>query len=355
MKKITLLLALLATATAGMAQRYTVSGKAPEAGKTVRLFHLEAERDSAVVAPDGTFRFEGDAGGKPFAKIELDGHRAFLVLDGDVQVDFNTRTTSGTAENKLMDELEKRMRPHSDAADALMKPLVEHIKAGKSRQDPEFLQGYEKMMTHVREMAGEIKKTVLAHPDRIFAAPHVAEMAQLFDEGDMVEMHAAGAAIFKTNLLKPIASELAAMSRRAVGQPFIDLKMHNPDGMVRSLSDFCGKGNYVLIDFWASWCGPCRAEMPAVKALYDKYKSKGFDIVGVSFDQDKNAWTGAIKKLGLDWHHISDLKGWQCAAAEAYGIRGIPATALIAPDGKIAAFGLRAEGLAEKLKEIYGE
>ena len=96
--------------------------------------------------------------------------------------------------------------------------------------------------------------------------------------------------------------------------------------------------------------------MPAVKALYDKYHAtKGFDVVGLSFDQKKEAWVACIQRMDLPWHHLSDLKGWKCVAAQVYGVNSIPFTLLIGPDGRIVAAGLDAEGLAKKLAEIYGE
>ena len=107
-----------------------------------------------------------------------------------------------------------------------------------------------------------------------------------------------------------------------------------------------------MIDFWASWCGPCRKEMPNVKVLYEKYKDKGFDIVGLSLDNDKQAWTGAIRQMDLKWHHLSDLKGWQSVAADTYGINSIPATLLIGPNGKVIAGGLSIKELDDKLSKL---
>lgn len=138
-----------------------------------------------------------------------------------------------------------------------------------------------------------------------------------------------------------------AISRRvkyalatANGKPFTDFTMQTPEGKEVKLADFAGKGKYVLVDFWASWCGPCRRSMPELIEFYNKNKGKGLEIVGVSFDNNEQSWQKAIKTLGLPWKQMSDLKGWNSLAAQIYDIRAIPNTLLIDPKGNIVGKGM---------------
>ena len=135
-----------------------------------------------------------------------------------------------------------------------------------------------------------------------------------------------------------------------IGQFAPEISLPSPDGKEIALSSL--KGKLVLIDFWASWCGPCRKEMPNVVKIYSKFKNKGFEIYGVSLDQDKEKWMEAITKDGINWPQVSDLKYWDNVAARIYNVQGIPYTVLIDKNGKIIAKNLRGQELEKKIAEV---
>lgn len=148
-----------------------------------------------------------------------------------------------------------------------------------------------------------------------------------------------------------IEQQIAALRTFAIGATAPDFSGPSPEGETISLSSLRGK--VVLIDFWASWCGPCRKENPNVVRLYNQYKDKGFEILGVSLDRTKGRWEQAIADDNLTWLHISDLKGWRSKYAQQYGVSSIPQTVLLDADGNIIARNLRGGALAAKLQEIF--
>lgn len=148
-----------------------------------------------------------------------------------------------------------------------------------------------------------------------------------------------------------LKKEIQQMGTVNIGGIAPDIKLPTPEGKEFSLHSL--RGHIVLLDFWASWCGPCLREMPNVKALYEKYHSKGLEILGVSLDEKKDDWVAAIAKKQLPWHHVSSLKGWKCPAAAQFNVTGIPRMYILDKSGKIIAQDLRGEELAKKMAELF--
>ncbi|MEQ6166642.1 TlpA disulfide reductase family protein [Ekhidna sp. MALMAid0563] len=152
--------------------------------------------------------------------------------------------------------------------------------------------------------------------------------------------------------VESLLSQVATKKSLAIGKEAPEIALENPEGEIIKLSSLRGK--YVLIDFWAAWCRPCRAENPNVVRVYNEYSDENFEILGVSLDRTREKWLGAIEQDGLPWLHVSDLKYWRSQAAIDYQVNAIPATFLIDPEGKIIAKNLRGASLEAKLKEIFG-
>ena len=218
---------------------------------------------------------------------------------------------------------------------------------------------YACMMNDSKEEAYKVMhKAVMGNLDSeipVHFVPMIADNLSVGDLKKIFDAHPNYAEYPSMRNAKQRLDMLSGKSVRSIGKPFIDLTMNDTEGKAHKLSEWCGKGRYVLVDFWASWCGPCRAEMPNVTACYEKYHDKGLDIVAISFDNNKDAWLQAIQNMKMPWIHLSDLAGWKSIASSTYEIQAIPSNILFDGEGKVVDTDLRAEQLEAKLAEIFPE
>ena len=204
-------------------------------------------------------------------------------------------------------------------------------------------------------MPDSMKALLSSHPDVLMSAFLVTYFEQVFDPYAGLYKQIRDALKDKYpnhDFVRHLDDKLRGAVFAGMEAP--DIKLKDRDGNLRRLSDL--RGHVVLIDFWASWCGPCRRENPNVVRIYKKYKDMGFEIFSVSLDNNRDKWLQAIETDGLEWeNHVSDLRGWSSAGGRLYGVTSIPATVLVDKDGTILARNLRGTELENTLKEIFGQ
>ncbi len=363
MKKIiiALLAVMAAVGCASDAAKYAIKGTGLEDGVTVNLVdRLTDEPINTAVVNGGVFEMSGKAAKDAFLSISTESSSwSFPVInDGKpIEVDFSDNTVkAGSKQNLKLAECDTKtgdlLNEYQDFVRGLMQLPEEEVEA----KMPEYRAWIGKLsdcflgvfaenqdnfvpvafVEQVRSLAGPEKLDSLMASGAKFAThPYVVELKRKMDEAEAKE------------------KETEEKKQAIVGQKFLDLEEADPDGNLHKLSEYVGQGKWVLVDFWASWCGPCKAEMPNVVNAYKKYHGKGFEVVGLSFDREKEPWVEAIKEWEMPWIHLSDLKYWKTVASDVYNVNSIPDNLLIDPEGTVVARCLRGEALEAKLAEIF--
>ncbi|SKC45709.1 TlpA disulfide reductase family protein [Ohtaekwangia koreensis] len=315
------------------------------------------EHRDSLLLKDGTFQFSGKVAEPSMCIIfskEVRFQKVFYVENSDMKFTGNVEAPdkiviTGSPVQSDYSILDKRIAEHRVKTMAIYDQAEAAKKANKTQEAEKLTAEADKLY----RSESAIRKQFIAEYSKSYAA--LSELLYWTNESNYREASTLYAALSDelkaTDKAKEIVAHIANLEVTQVGKPYVDFTMNDIKGNPVKLSSYAGK--YVLLEFWASWCGPCRAENPNLREQYAKFKDKGFNILGVSLDDKEDRWSKALEKDNLPWTQVSDLKGWHNAAAIQYGVRAIPANFLISPEGKIIARDLRGEALNAKLSEIF--
>ncbi len=357
MKKLLITVFAAACTVAATAQQvnYAVTGTTPDLSKTVYIFDVlnrYAPIDSVVPTQEG-FAISGTQSQNALLAVGNAGGKVLLFFNDGTPLTANleAQTLSGSPLNERLNGYDREIsRYYSE-----MSSIVAYFRAHQAQLSEQQM---DSLGQRYLQLDGErmqcFMQLVRDNPDNLIPAAFISELATELDYEQLSEICQPQRAYYNHPAMQLPRRLLENMEKRAIGKLFTDMTINDLDGHPRQLSEWIGKGKYVMIDFWASWCGPCRQEMPNVVANYEKYHAAGFEIIGISFDQRDAPWRAAVDQMHMTWPQLSDLGGWQSAAAGVYGINSIPASILFDGEGRIVATDLRGEKLGEKLSQLYG-
>ena len=346
------------------ADGYEISGqlKNAPAGTVLHLSELTVnqfvEKGQTKTDASGKFTLKGVAATPGIFQLKVDeanqvllllDNKTHLQLSGDAKSLTATYTVKGSKDAEVLRQLTQVMQGTKGQLDGLSQRFNAAGQAGKTEEMKAIEKEY-----YVIQGGNTVKVKTLIRQNAATVVGGFAVGAFLNPEEEFSFSDSIAAIQRRANPNSPFTKELTArlepLRATAQGTMAPEINLATPTGPKLALSSLRGK--YVLIDFWASWCGPCRQENPNVVKAYNQFKDKGFTIYSVSLDQDKAKWERAIASDGLTWNHVSDLAGWNSVAGAAYGVKAIPQSFLIDPQGKIIAKNLRGEALVAKLAEV---
>lgn len=311
-----------------------------------------APTDSALVQ-NGAFTLKGAASSPALSVLvapsgeETPNTVTFMLENANMKASMDKDSyVSGTTENDLYTGLKKEINQ--------LNGELKQIAAGLKSDNQETVKAAEQKYEQIDSIiTAKSKAYILANTDKQTAALSFYNMRYNLTEDEQNEIVAKADSAFKAVPgIDKMMAHLDVLKNVAVGKKFTDFEMADANGKMHKLSEYVGNGKVTLIDFWASWCPPCRREMPNLVAAYKQYKNKGFEIIGISLDSNADAWAKGVKDLNITWPQLSDLKGWKNSGAALYGVNSIPHTLLVDKDGTIIAKNLHGQQLDQKLQEV---